>query len=309
MSFPTKTELGDQTENKPFIQNIEKESKVETPFSRFLRSFIQRKISIIGFVIVLVVAFLAISAPLIAPHDPIEQDLINRIQGPSSEHYLGTDSYGRDVLSRIIYGAQISLVVAIVASGIGLLVGGLLGALSAYYGRLIDMIVMRIMDILLSFPTILLALLIMAILGPSMTNVMIAIGITSIPEFARVARGSVLSIKESDHVLAEHAMGASDWRIIFKHIIPNGIAPIIILMSLKMGTAILTEASLSFLGLGVDPSVASWGGIIADGRNLLRDAPWVSMSGGVIVMIAVIGFNFIGDGLRDSLDPRINKVL
>ncbi|WLD94400.1 ABC transporter permease [Alkalihalobacillus sp. AL-G] len=285
---------------------VEKEKR-ETPFSRFLRNFIQRRISIIGFFIVILIIIIAVCAPWLAPYDPLGQNLANRLQGPSSSHVLGTDDYGRDILSRIIYGARVSLIVSVIASGIGLLIGGFLGTISAYYGKFIDNSVMRVMDILLSFPTILLALLIMAFLGPSMTNIMIAIGITAIPEFARVGRSSVLALKESDYVLAEHAMGASDFRILFKHIIPNGLAPIIILFSLKMGTAILTEASLSFLGLGVDPSTPSWGGIIADGRNFLRDAPWISISGGIAVMIAVVGYNFIGDGLRDALDPKLNK--
>lgn len=296
-----------QTGTVQSILNDTKKEKKETPFSRFLKSFLQRRISIIGFIIVLSIFIIAIFAPLIATHDPVGQNLVNQIMGPSSDAFFGTDKYGRDVFSRIIYGARISLIVSIVASTIGLVIGGLIGAFSAYYGKWLDNILMRIMDILLSFPTILLALLIMSVLGPSMTNIMIAIGITAIPEFARVARGSVLSLKESDYILAEHSMGASDFRIIFKHIIPNGLAPLIILLSLKMGTAILTEASLSFLGLGVDPSIPSWGSIIADGRNLLRDAPWVSISGGIAVMFAVIGFNFIGDGLRDALDPKLNK--
>jgi peptide/nickel transport system permease protein len=291
---------------QPIMTDMKKE-KQETPFSRFLKSFLQRRISIIGFIIVLSIIVIAIFAPLLATHDPAVQNLVNQIQGPSSDAFFGTDKYGRDVFSRIIYGARISLIVSIVASAIGLVIGGLIGAISAYYGKWMDNLLMRVMDILLSFPTILLALLIMSVLGPSMTNIMIAIGITAIPEFARVARSSVLSLKESDYILAEHSMGASDFRILFKHIIPNGLAPLIILLSLKMGTAILTEASLSFLGLGVDPTIPSWGGIIADGRNLLRDAPWVSISGGVAVMIAVIGFNFIGDGLRDALDPKLNK--
>lgn len=297
----------EKVSNKLKLSKKATKDKIETPFTRFLSRFFERKISIIGLGIVVLVFLTAILAPILAPFDPLEQDLVNRIKGPSSEHIFGTDSYGRDVLSRVLYGTKISLMVALVASGIGMILGGLIGTISGYYGKFVDNIFMRIMDVLLSFPTILLALLIMTFLGPSMTNVMIAIGITSIPEFARVARGSVLSVKESDHVLAEHAMGASDVRIIFKHIIPNTLAPIIILLSLKMGTAILTEASLSFLGLGVDPSVPSWGSIISDGRSLLRDASWVSMCGGIAVMITVIGFNFVGDGLRDALDPKASN--
>jgi peptide/nickel transport system permease protein len=296
-----------QIEKQTIFKDKKAKEKIETPFSRFISRFLERKISIVGFIIIVFVFLIAILAPILSPFDPLEQNLLNRLKGPDQQHFLGTDSYGRDVFSRLLHGGKISLMVALVASGIGMIVGGLIGTISAYYGKFLDNIVMRVMDILLSFPTILLALLIMAFLGPSMTNVMIAIGVTSIPEFARVARGSVLSIKESDHVLAEHAMGASDRRIIFKHIIPNSLAPIIILLSLKMGTAILTEASLSFLGLGVDPSSPSWGGIIADGRSLLRDAPWVSVSGGIAVMLTVMGFNFIGDGLRDALDPKVNN--
>lgn len=303
MSSPTDKQI----ETAQPIAMDTREEKPETPFSRFLKNFVQRKISIIGFVILVSIIVIAICAPFIATHAPTEQNLVDRIKEPSGDYFFGTDKYGRDVFSRVVYGARISLLVAFVASGIGLVIGGISGAISAYYGRWLDNVVMRIMDILLSFPSILLALLIMAFLGPSMTNIMIAIGITAIPEFARVARSSILSLKESDYVLAEHSMGASDFRILFKHIIPNGLAPVIVLFSLKMGTAILVEASLSFLGLGVDPSIPSWGSIIADGRNLLREAPWISVSAGIAVMITVIGFNFIGDGLRDALDPKINK--
>lgn len=289
------------------ITNVLVDWHQETPLSRFIRNFYQRKISLVGLFIILVIIVTALFANRLAHNDPLVQDLINRIKAPSAAHWLGTDGYGRDVLSRIIYGARISLIVALVASGIGMLVGGLLGIISAYYGGTVDIIMMRVMDMVLSFPTILLALLIMAFLGPSISNVIIAIGVTSIPEFARVARGAALVIKEADYVTAEHALGASNARVIFRHVIPNALPSLIILMTLKMSTAILTEASLSFLGLGVDPTVPTWGGIIADGRSLLRDAPWVSTTGGLAVMFAVIGFNFIGDGLRDSLDPRLNK--
>jgi len=269
----------------------------------FLKALCKNRLSTLGMIIVLVIIFCGIFASWLTPHDPLKIDLSKRLAAPTNKHPLGTDGFGRDVMSRIIYGSRISLQVGIVAVGISSLLGILLGLVSGYYGGMLDVFIMRIVDIMLSFPTILLALAIMAALGSSLTNVMIAVGITLAPRFARLVRGSVLSVRELDYIQAARALGMSNARIIFLHVFPNITAPIIVLATLNVSYAILSEASLSFLGLGVKPPTPTWGAIISDGRAFLDIAPWISMFSGFAIMLAVLGFNLFGDGLRDALDP------
>jgi len=269
----------------------------------FMKEFWKNRIAILGLLIVLAIIFCGVFAPLLAPNDPLKVDLRKRLLSPSKNHLLGTDGFGRDIMSRIIWGSRISLQVGIVAVGISSLLGVLLGLISGYYSGAIDTLIMRVVDVMLSFPTILLALAIMAALGSSLTNVMIAVGVTLAPRFARLVRGSVLSVRELDYIQAARALGMSNARIIVLHVFPNVTASIIVLATLNVSYAILAEASLSFLGLGVRPPTPTWGGIISDGRAFLDIAPWISLFSGFAIMIAVLGFNLFGDGLRDALDP------
>lgn len=269
----------------------------------FLKAFWENRMAALGLLIVLAIILCGVLAPWLAPQDPMKLDLRNRLAPPTRDHFLGTDGFGRDVMSRIIWGSRISLQVGIVAVGVSSLLGIVLGLLSGYYGGLVDVLIMRLVDVMLSFPTILLALAIMAALGSSLTNVMIAVGITLAPRFARLVRGSVLTVRELDYIHAARALGMGNMRIIFLHIFPNVTAPIIIMATLNVAYAILAEASLSFLGLGVKPPTPTWGGIISDGRAFLDIAPWISLFSGFVIMIAVLGFNLFGDGLRDAMDP------
>jgi len=262
------------------------------------------KTGLVVIVLYLIVAFLG---PYFAPYDPYQLDLPNTLQAPSSEHIFGTDEFGRDIFSRIIIGAGISLSVGVMTVIISSIFGGLLGAVAGYCGGAADSIIMRIIDIKLAFPEILLAIVIVTILGPGLQNVVIAVGIQSIPMFARMIRSSVLSVKESDYVLAARGLGASHLRILFKHVLPNCMAPMIVLATLRIGTAIITASGLSFLGLGAQPPTPEWGAMLASGRNYLRAAPWVSTIPGLAIMMVVFGFNVLGDGLRDAMDPRMKK--
>ena len=259
-----------------------------------------------GGLIVLLVILMAISAPMLAPIDPTTQSLSDRLLAPGEKgHFLGTDEFGRDLWSRVVYGARISLEVGLVSVAIGLTVGGFLGILAGYFSGWVDMAVSRVMDVLMAFPSILLALTIMAVLGSSLTNVMIAVGITTIPRFTRVVRGSVLAIRGRAFVEAARALGTPEDRILIRHIAPNILSPVIVMASTGIAGAILAEASLSFLGLGVQPPTPTWGSIITDGKQYLDTAPWISTLAGVATMVAVLGFNLLGDGLRDLLDPKL----
>jgi peptide/nickel transport system permease protein len=230
--------------------------------------------------------------------------LNQRLEPPGVTTILGRDNFGRDLLSRIVYGTRVSLLVSFAAVALGASVGSLLGLIAGYYGGFIDDLIMRLADVLYAFPAILLALALVAALGPSLTNLIIAIGVIAIPGFARIMRGSVIAIKDREYVEAAKALGTRNWRILIKHVVPNSLAPTIVYGSLTMATALLTEAGLSFLGLGVQAPVPSWGSILADGREFLRNAPFVTNFSGVAILIAVVGFNLLGDGLRDALDPR-----
>jgi len=271
---------------------------------RFLR---KNWIGSIGAFFIIIIILIAVFAPLITTYTPTEMNLLDRNSPPSARFYFGTDRFGRDQFSRIIYGARVSLQVGLISVGIGVVTGLILGLIAGFYGGLFDTLIMRFMDLLLSFPSILLALVVITVLGPDLKNTMIAIGITYIPVFTRIVRGSVLSIKENEFVQAGQALGASDLRLISRHITPNIMAPVIVQASLALAGAILTEASLSFLGLGIQPPAPSWGSMLSESRRYMELAPWTIIFPALAIMITVISFNLLGDGLRDVLDPKVNK--
>lgn len=276
-----------------------------SPWKMMLNRFKKNKRAKIGLWMVAIFVIVAIFARWIAPYDPIEQNMQVMLETPSLSHPFGTDEFGRDIFSRIIYGAQISLMIGIVGVLISVLFGVALGTLSGFFGGFVDSLIMRIMDIFMAFPSFLLALAIVSVLGPGMINVMIAIGIFSVPTFARVSRSAVIAIKNKEFIEAARAMGATNARIIFKHLIPNSIAPIIVLSTLRIATAILTAAGLSFLGMGAQPPTPEWGAMLSTGREYLRAAPHVSTIPGLAIMFMVLSFNMLGDGLRDALDPKM----
>jgi peptide/nickel transport system permease protein len=257
--------------------------------------------------IVLVFVLLAVLAPVLVPYNPIQGNLNDRLQSSSGTHWLGTDELGRDLLSRILYGARVSLQIQIVAVVLALIVGVLLGSLSGYLGGYVDSIIMRCMDILLAFPGIFLALGIIAALGPGLVNLMFAAGISSIPQFARIVRASILSLKEREFVEAALALGSGSNRVMFRHLLPNCLAPIIVQSTLRMATVLLTASGLSFLGLGVQPPTPEWGAMLSNARSYLIVAPHVATIPGLAIMVVVVGFNLFGDGLRDTLDPRLRQ--
>ena len=271
------------------------------------RPFIRNKRGVVGFTLLLLLVLIAIVGPLLAPYDPNAINIDDQLVGPSPNHLLGTDAVGRDVLTRLIYGARISLYVGIVAAGIAATSGGFIGLIVGYLGGLSDSIVMRIMDAIMAFPSLVLAIAISTFLGRGLTSPLIAIGIVAIPTFARLSRGQVLTTRENDYVMAAKALGAPSSRIILRHILPNVIAPIIVQLSLVAGFAIITEASLSFLGLGAGPPTATWGSMIRSGYELLEIAPWLVAFPGIAIFLAVMSFNLSGDGLRDGLDPYLRS--
>ena len=271
------------------------------------RPFIRNKRGVVGFTLLLLLVLIAIVGPLLAPYDPNAINIDDQLVGPSPNHLLGTDGVGRDVLTRLIYGARISLYVGIVAAGIAATSGGFIGLIVGYVGGLSDSIVMRIMDAIMAFPSLVLAIAISTFLGRGLTSPLIAIGIVAIPTFARLSRGQVLSTRENDYVMAAKALGAPSSRIILRHILPNVVAPIIVQLSLVAGFAIITEASLSFLGLGAGPPTATWGSMIRSGYELLEIAPWLVAFPGIAIFLAVMSFNLSGDGLRDGLDPYLRS--
>lgn len=271
------------------------------------RRLLKSKIGLAGLIMIIILLLVAIFAPYIAPYEPNKQNILLRYQAPSAKHWLGTDEMGRDILSRVIYGSRISLQVGLISISLALLIGVTLGLMAGYYGGLIDMLVMRLMDIMLAFPAILLAVAIVAILGPQLQNAMIAIAIINIPRFARIIRSSTLSIKESEFIKAARVLGAKDFRIITKHLFPNALAPLIVQTTLSIATAILEAAALSFLGLGAQPPTPEWGAMLTDARSALQKAPWVATFPGLAIIFGVLGFNLLGDGLRDALDPKMKN--
>ena len=275
-----------------------------TPVRRAVRSILGDPPSVLGAVLFLLIVAMALFAPTIAPYDPSAVHVRDRLQLPSSGYLLGTDELGRDLLSRIIFGSRISLLVGVIAVGIAATAGILLGLASAFYGGIVDSLVMRALDGVLAFPAIILALAIITALGPSAGNAMIAIGIVSIPTFARITRGNVLSLKEKEFVEAARACGATSPYLMLRVLLPNCLSPLLVQASVAFANAILTEAALSFLGLGVQPPTPSWGSMLDTGRKYLTQTPWYSFSAGAAIFVAVLSLNLLGDGLRDALDPR-----
>ncbi|SMP67437.1 ABC transporter permease [Anoxynatronum buryatiense] len=267
----------------------------------------QNKAAMVGLFIITILILSAIFAPWIAPYHYDDQDLLRTFQSPSREHLLGTDNFGRDILSRIIYGSRISLMVGFIAVSISLIVGGFLGAVAGYYGGRLDNIIMRGIDILMAIPSILLAISIVASLGPGLRNVMIAVGIATIPTYARIVRASVITIKDQEFIEAARAVGANDMRIISKHIMPNSLAPLIVQGTLGVANAILSAAGLSFIGLGFQPPTPEWGAMLSQGRQYIRDYWHMTTFPGLAIMTTIFGLNLLGDGLRDALDPRLKN--
>ena len=267
----------------------------------------KNKLAVLGLIIIVIIFLVAIFANFISPYSFDQQDLLSCFQGPSAQHWFGTDEFGRDIFSRVVYGTRISLLIGFVAVALAMVIGVLLGAFSGYYGATVDNIIMRLMDILLSIPQIILAIAIVAVLGNGLFNLMLAVGISSIPHYARIVRASVLSVKDQEFIEAAKAAGSSDLRIIFKHIIPNCLAPIIVQATLGVAMAILTAAGLSFVGLGISPPTPEWGSMLSSARSYIRDYAYMTMFPGLAIMITIFALNVLGDGLRDALDPKQKK--
>ncbi|MCX7912088.1 MAG: ABC transporter permease [Dehalococcoidales bacterium] len=276
---------------------------------RFFRVFLSRGLVVFGLVVVILFLIIAAAAPLISPYEPNKQNLREALAPPSAKHLLGTDYLGRDTLSRLIHGSRMSLMVGLVAVGIAAVVGMVLGLVAGFYGSWINLVIMRVVDALMSFPMILLAMLLAGLLGGGLRNVMIALGVAMIPAYARLMCGQVLAIRETDYVMAGRAMGSSNMRLMFRHIVPNAFPPLIVLITMQIGSAILAEAGLSYLGIGITPPTPSWGAMVNDGFPYLLTNPLLSFFPGVAIMIVVFAFNMVGDGLRDALDPRLRGML
>lgn len=281
--------------------------KKRSQFKEVWRRFRRNKQAMIGMVMLLILIFAAVFADFIAPYDPLKQDIINRLQPPSAGHFFGTDELGRDIFSRILFGSRISLTVGLIAVSLSSVAGCALGAIAGYYGGAIDNVIMRCTDVLMAIPSILLNISIVAALGTGLQNVMIAIGISSVPAYCRIMRASLLSLKNQEFVDASRAAGASDAHIILQHILPNSLAPLIVQATLKIGGAILSCASMSFIGLGIVPPTPEWGAMLSTGRDFLRDAPHLTTFPGMAIMFAVFAMNLMGDGLRDALDPKLKN--
>jgi peptide/nickel transport system permease protein len=283
----------------------DEKARQETLSLLFWKRFRKNKLALLGAVIVLFLFVVAVSAPWIAPYDPGQIQIKRVLEEPSAKHPFGTDPLGRDVFSRMIWGSRISLMVGFVAVGIATAIGIFLGALAGYYGRWTDNLIMRFVDIMLCFPTFFLILAVIAFLEPSIWNIMIVIGVTSWMGVARLVRAEFLSQKERDYAVAERALGAKDFRIIFRHILPNAMAPVLVSATLGVAGAILTESALSFLGIGVQPPTPSWGNILTAGKDNIDIAWWLSFYPGTAILITVLGYNLLGEGIRDSIDPRL----
>lgn len=284
---------------------VEHRSRLRTTVETVLRN----RLAVAGLIMLTGLVLVALFAPLIAPYGLNDLDVANRLSGPSLDHPFGTDNIGRDVFSRVVIASRVSLQVGAISVGIALALGVPIGLISGYYGGRIDSILMRVMDILFSIPAIVLAMAILAALGPNIVNAMVAIGIVYTPIFARITRGSVLSLRDAVFVRAARSIGATDSRIIATHILPNVIAPIIVQTSLSLAFAILAEAALSFLGLGVQPPDPAWGRMLSEGRGFFQQAPWMALFPGLAILLTVMSFNLVGDGLRDALDPQQRSLI
>ena len=278
---------------------------MRTPLGDAVRHLTRNPVAIGGMAIIGFLLFLAISAPLIAPYNPTAQTLIERNAPPSAQHIMGLDALGRDVLSRVIYGSRVSLFIGLFTVGGAIIIGTLIGAVAGFFGAWFDNVLMRLMDIMLAFPSLLLAIAVVAVLGPGLINALYAIGFVSIPIYARIVRASILSIKELDYVLAARSLGVPSVRILFRTVLPNALTPLIVQGTLGIATAILDAAALSFIGLGAQPPTPEWGLMLAQHRNLVFTAPHTVFFPGLAIMLTVLGFNLLGDGLRDALDPRL----
>jgi peptide/nickel transport system permease protein len=273
--------------------------------SHVVTRLLHNRSALVGGSVLLLIVLLSLAAPLISPYDPIKTNQRLSLETPSLEHLMGTDRFGRDIFSRVLYAGQTSLPIGIVSVAIGVLAGVSLGLLAGFHGGWVDGVSMRFVDLLLAFPGILLALAIIAILGGSLTNLMIAVGIAAIPDYVRITRGAVLSVREREFVLAARVIGCRGPTIMLRHILPNVVAPVIVLATLGMAAAIITGSALSFLGLGIKPPTPEWGNMLAEGREFLQHAPWVAFFPGLAIMLTVLSINLLGDGLRDALDPRM----
>jgi peptide/nickel transport system permease protein len=284
------------------------QSLVDTS-QRFGKVFFGRSVVVFGFCVVVLSIITAIFAPLITPYDPIAQNLDNVMAKPSLEHWLGTDTVGRDTLSRIIYGSRTSLTVGIIALGLAATIGMALGLVAGYFGGIVHAVIMRCMDALMTVPMILLALTVSAVLGGGLKNVIIALGVALVPTYARLMCGQAMTIKQNDYVLAQRSLGAGNLRTMLRHVAPNCFPPLIVMMTMQIGITILAEAGLSFLGIGVNPPTAAWGAMVSEGYRFLTINPLLSFAPGLAIMLVVFAFNMIGDGLRDALDPRLRGTL
>ncbi|NLS45745.1 MAG: ABC transporter permease [Firmicutes bacterium] len=292
---------------KPEKMNLEQRHIGE--FQRIMRVFFRRKLAVLGLIITLLFIITAVFAPLIAPYDPYAFDTSKKLQPPSAGHLLGTDAMGRDTLSRLIYGSRISLLVGIISVGIGSIVGQILGLVAAYFGGAVNTVIMRLMDAQMAFPGMLLMIVIAAVLGGGLKNVIIALSVSMIPVTCRLICGEALSVVQNDYITAARSMGSSNLGIMLIHVYPNCIPSIIVMMTIMMGTNILAEAGLSYLGLGVAIPHAAWGSMVNDGYRYLLTNPVQALAPGVAIMLLVFGFNLMGDGLRDALDPKLRSVI
>jgi peptide/nickel transport system permease protein len=270
-----------------------------------LRAFNTNVTSWIGLGVFLTIVALAILAPVLAPYDPLDQDIVARLQGPTADHWFGTDVYGRDILSRLLYGARVSLIIGTTATLFAMVVGSAIGIVSGYVGGRLDLAIMQLMDVLMSFPTLIMGLMIVAVLGPSMGNLIFAIALTAIAPFARIARAPTIAIKQRDFIEACRALGFSDLRIMAVHILPNVMAEIMVMGSLWLATSIRVEASLSFIGLGLKPPTPSWGGMVREGFEVILDSAWLSIFPSLAILLIIFALNMLGDGLRDAVDPKL----
>ncbi len=286
------------------MERLQPSRQMMTARQRAWRSFSSNRTALVGLVLIGFLILIALAAPIVAPHDPLAQSAVNRLESPSADHWFGRDQYGRDIMSRVMYGARIALVVGIASVAFGGALGTLMGVVAGFKGGRTETVLMRITDVLLAFPDLITGLLILAVLGAGMWKMIFAIGITIAPRFARIAYGATLSIKEMDYIMAARAVGVKDVRMLGLHVIPNMLGDILVLGSLWMASAIRLEASLSFIGLGVSPPTATWGQMIRDGTHQLAVQPWFAFAPGIALLIAVFAFNLAGDGLRDALDPR-----
>jgi peptide/nickel transport system permease protein len=296
------------TETQVTKSNVEAWLKMGSHSQKTWNRFKRNRAALAGLAAVLLGTLLAILAPIVAPYDPVKMDLAVSRQAPSSQNLLGTDELGRDILSRIIYGFRISLTIGIVSVAVGLSFGVLLGAPSGYFGGWLDIVVMRVIDVMMSFPTILLAIIVVTVLGPGLYNAMLAVGLAQVPLYSRLVRGLTLKLKSEDYVDAARALGANHSRIIFRHILPNCLSPLIVQATLNIASAILSAAVLGFLGLGAEPPTPEWGAMLSSGRLYMRVAPHISIFPGLAIMVTVLAFNLMGDGLRDALDPRMSRL-